>query len=194
MNLKNWWNGLSSEWKTAFNEVVFRKGEVTTIPIEAEMELLMLAKTLRFAGPTAAYPNMKTVLKDLSGLAKLQNLEILVVINHNIKAINELADLRNLKSLFIFENKIESLNGIENLENLSELYIHSNKVKSLKPLEKLINLEKIYCSSNQIDSFEGITEAHSYKLKNFYILPNEHLTDRDIIKFENTCFIKCLKG
>jgi Leucine Rich repeats (2 copies) len=194
MNYNNWWNGLSNEWKTSFNEVVFRKGEITTQPIDAEIELLLLTKILRFAGPTAPYPNMKTVLKDLSGLAKLQNLETLVVINHNIKAINELENLTNLKSIFVYENKIESLIGVENLNNLTEIYFHSNKIKSLKPLEKLVNLEKIYASNNLIENLEGITEAHSYKLKNFHVLPNENLSDRDIIKFENTMYIKCLKG
>jgi hypothetical protein len=172
MNYKNWWSSLSNEWKTAFNEVVFRKGEVLTQPIDAEIELLLMTKTLRFAGPTAAYPNMKTLLKDLSGLTKFQNLETLVIINHDIKTINELAYLINLK----------------------EFYFQSNKIKSLKLLENLINLEKIYASNNLIENFDGITEAHSYKLKNFHILPNINLTDREIIKFENSCYIKCLKG
>jgi Leucine-rich repeat (LRR) protein len=153
-----------------------------------------MTKTLRFAGPSAAYPNMKTVLKDLSGLTKFQNLETLVVINHSIKSVSELANLTTLKSLFVYENKIESLVGVENLENLNEIYFHSNKIKSLKPLENLVNLDKIYASNNLIENFDGITEAHSYKLKNFHILPNENLSDRDIIKFENSVFIKCLKG
>ncbi len=194
MNYKNWWNGLSNEWKTAFNEVVFRKGEITTMPFEAEMELLFMSKILRLAGPKAAYPNMKTELKDLSGLAKLQNLVTLVLINHSISAIKELNNMKNLKSLFVYENNIEALDGVENLENLTEIYFHSNKIKSLKPLEKLVNLEKIYASNNLIENFEGITEAHSYKLKNFHILPNKNLSDREIIKFENTMYIKCLKG
>lgn len=194
MNLKNWWNGLSNEWKTAFNEVVFKKGVVTTAPIDAEIELLLQVKVLRFAGPTASYPNMKTELLDLSGLSKLTNLENLVVINHKIKSLKEIENLVKLKSLFVYENRITSLSGTENMLDLKDFYFQSNQITSLKPLEKLTNLETIYGSNNLLDSLEGITEAHSHKLTKFHILPNPGLTDRDVIKFENTCFIKCLKG
>lgn len=194
MDYKNWWKGLSNNWKTAFNEVVFKKGNVTTQPIDAEIELLMMIKILRFAGPKAAYPNMKTELKDLSGLSKLKQLETLVVVNHPLKSIIELAEHINIKGLFVFENELDSITGVENMVSLTDFFFQSNKIKSLKPLEKLVNLEKIYASGNLISSFEGITEEHSYKLKNFYVLPNENITDRDIIKFENSCFIKCLKG
>ena len=194
MNVKNWWNGLSNEWKTAFNEVVFNKGSVITAPIEGEIELLLHIKVLRFAGPTAAYPNIKTVLSNLSGLSLLTKLETLVVINHNISGLKEIENLINLKSLFVYENKLKSLQGVENMANLRELYFNSNQITSLVPLQKLVNLETIYGSKNLINTFEGISEEHSYKLKNFHILPNENLSDRDIIKFENTAYIKCLKG
>lgn len=194
MNYKNWWNKLSIEWKTAFNEVVFNKGLSTSTPIDAELELLFQIKVLRFAGPKASYPNMKTELKDLSGIKDLTNLETLVVISHHITTLTDLAKLHQLKGLFVFDNAITSLQGLEEMLHLKDLYVQNNKIKSLLPLQNLTKLETIYATNNLIDSLDGISEAHSNTLTKFYILPNEALTNRVIIPFENNCFIKCLKG
>ncbi len=184
----SWWNGLEQQWKDAFSTTIWGHGNP---PNEAEIEGLLALKVLRFAGPSAPYPNMSFELTNLSGIANLQHLEIFVATHHRIKNIKELSALKQLKSLFLLNNEIESLEGIENLGKLEQLFVQSNKISSLNPLEKLIRLKEVYVNNNLISSLEGITEAHSDHLEFFFCKPNEALKQREIIYAENQLGVKC---
>lgn len=149
---------------------------------------------LRFAGPTAPYPNMSFELADLSGLISLKNLHILVVTFHQISSLRMLTEIPQLTSLFLNNNRIQSLDGAEALVNLEELYVNVNDITSLKPLERLTNLHTLYCNYNRIASLEGIGEAHANRLQNFFCLPNEGLTEAQCIKFEQVMGIRCRRA
>lgn len=184
---------MSPSWKKAFNEVFLRRSSEEEMPLEA-VHALHHAPALRFAGPTAPYPNMNVELSDLSGLMSLKNLEILVVTFHQITSLEMLSELPQLKSLFLNNNRIQLLDGVESLVNLDELYVNVNDITSLKPLERLTNLHTLYCNHNRISSLEGIGQAHTSRLKNFFCLPNDGLSDAQCIKFEQNMGIRCGKA
>lgn len=153
-----WSNTLPPYWKAAFNEAVLGKNP-TDIPSESDLQKIHSTPALRFAGPRAPYPNMRTELPNLAGLEDLKNLEILVVTHHQITDLRGLEQLTRLKSLFLFNNRITRLNGVEKLVHLEELYFQSNEVASLEPLRGMTKLRKIYCSHNALPV--PATEEHS---------------------------------
>ena len=184
----NWWTNLELQWKEAFSAAVFRN---TATPALPDIEQLLNTKVVRLAGPRAPYPNMNFELTNLSGIAALQSLEILVITHQQIKDIRLLRTLKNLKALFLFNNQIESLEGIEELFHLEQLYIQFNKISSLQPLQQLTRLKDVYANHNALTSLEGLTEAHSDNLTTFFCLPNSGLKQKEIIHTENHLGIRC---
>ena len=167
----SWWSGLSSPWKKAFNEAYLR--QTSEDPLSDElMHTLWNAPALRFAGPTAMHPNMSFELEDLSGVAALTNLTILVVVHQRITSLAPLAALTNLQSLFVFNNQLTDISPVTKLPHLKELYFQNNLVESLLPLEHLTGLKTIYCNYNRITSLEGIGEQHADTLNQLICLPN----------------------
>ena len=187
-----WWNGLSADWKQAYNEV-FSQRKDEDMPADEILETIRNSTVLRIAGPDAMFPNTGISLKDLSGVKGLKNLEILVVINHHIHSLEAISSMTTLHSLFVFSNHIQSLHGLEKLTGLKKLYFNDNKVSSLKPLSDLLQLETIHCAHNKISSLKGIGKKHK-SLKEFFCLPNDDLWTSEIMRFETETKIRCLKG
>lgn len=183
-----WWRQLSPGWKQAFAETVFHHANE---PTPGELAQLFALQALRFAGPRAAYANMRFELTDLSGVAALTNLTVLVVIHHRIETITEVQSLTQLKALFLLDNQIKSLAGIEDLLSLEQLYVQLNQIDSLKPVAKLTNLKELYVHDNPLSSLEGLTEAHSEKLEGFFCKPNEGLKQKEIMRVERELYIRC---
>ncbi len=184
----DWWENLEIQWKNAFNTVFFHHEGTPSV---AEIEQLQQSTVLRLAGPRAPYPNMTFELTNLSGLADLPNLEILVVTHHQIKDISVLEQMKKLKSLFLFNNEIEDLNGIEDLVHLEQLYLQFNKIDSIKQVKQLINLKELYVNNNLLASLEGLTDDHSENLTMFFCKPNDGLKQKELIYAENQLGIKC---
>ena len=189
------WQNLEMQWKMAYNEAVFGKGAVLEPPKDDELMILLVrADTLRFAGPGARNPNMSTNLTNLSGLVPLYHLTYLSISNTRITSLKELVRHTQLRHLFVYENHLESLEGIEGMVHLKDLYAQHNKIKDLAPLKKLTNIETLYVSRNDLSSLDGITEKHADTMRKLYVRPNDNLTDREIIKFQNTVGIICREG
>jgi len=190
-----WWQGLEMQWKMAYNEAVFGKGAVLEPPKDDELMILLVrVDALRFAGPTAVNPNMTTILTNLSGLIPLYHLTYLSLSNMRITGLKELVRHTKLTSLFVYDNHLTSLEGIEEMRSLVNLYVQNNKIKDLSPIKNLTKLKSLYVSNNQLEEISGFTEEHADNIKDFRVLPNENLKDRDIIKFQNTMGIICRKG
>lgn len=186
-----WWNKLSGPWKQAFNEITLRRSSTEDLPLEV-LHQIWNAPALRFAGPSAPYPNMSFVLDNLDGVLVLKKLEIFVFTFHELRDLKDLKYLPQLKSLFVFNNQIQSLDGVEYLSNLQELYFQANQVVSIKPVEKLTELHTLYCCDNLLNSLEGIGEQH-LKLENFYCLPNPALPRGAALQVEREFGIQCRK-
>ena len=191
---RQWWNALSDDWKKAFNKCVFNKEETTDDLTEEELHLLWFIPVVRFAGPRALYPNMSFELEDVSGLADLKHLKIVVVAHQRVRSLQPLAALHQLESLFVFDNQIKSLAGVENLKNLKQLYFQSNEVTSLEPLKDLTGLTEIYASRNKLVKLDGIGSKHAKTIQLFRVLPNDELPQKEIIRMENKIGIRCLQG
>lgn len=192
--LKEWWDGLESQWKKAFNEAVLGKGPIENRPTRTEMESIHAAAALRFAGPNAPYPNMTFGLTNLSGLAQISKVETLVVIFHPIQQLGDLSHMAGLTGLFVNNCQLQSLKGIEDLEQLKLLYATVNEITDIKPIKKLTHLADFQFAHNKVASLKGITKKHVANMKNFICLPNEGLPDKDIIKVENRLGIRCKRG
>lgn len=185
---RKWWMELESQWRAAFGFVIFGHANQ---PTDDELENLWQAPVLRFAGPRSAYPNLNFELTNCSGLSGMSNLDILVLTNHRLESIHEVATIPDLKSLFVNNNAIRSLAGIEPLKKLEQLYAQANQLESLEPMRSLTNLREIYVSVNSLTSLDGLTRKHGSLLKAFFCLPNEHLTDREIMRVERNLGIRC---
>jgi Leucine-rich repeat (LRR) protein len=184
----SWWHSLSPSWKEAFAQTCFKH---TNEPTPTELDQVYNAGALRFVGPSAPYPNMSVELEDLSSLAQLDNLEILVVSHHRVESIDSLSSLERLKCLFLYNNMITSLRGIEGLINLRQLYVQHNRITSLLPIAGLINLEELYIHDNLLHSLQGLTEEHAEKLERLFCKPNDGLKHKELMRVETTFGIRC---
>lgn len=192
---RKWWMDLEMQWKFAYNEAIFGKGPTIEPPKDDELMILLVrADTLRFAGPMAVQPNLSTKLTNLSGLIPLYHLFYLSLSDCDITSLEPLVRHTKIEHLFLYNNKIKSLKGIEGMTNLKDLYVQNNELTDIKAVKKLTKLETFYCSSNQLTSLKGMTKHHAANRIKFYVLPNEELMDKDIIKMENKLGIKCRKG
>jgi Leucine-rich repeat (LRR) protein len=187
------WLSLEPQWQRAFNLVLANTAE-TDMPDEQQLEQLSKTTILRLVGPTAQYPNMNFELTNLSGLVYLSLLEIVVISHHQITSLENLSHANRLKSLFVMNNQLTSLSGIEELTDLEILYCQNNRIEELISLEELVNLRELSVSRNKLNSIAGITTAHEPKLDKFYVLPNEGLRDKDIMRFERELGIRCRMG
>lgn len=192
---RKWWDDLEMQWKFAYNEAVFGKGPVIEPPKDDELMILLIrADTLRFAGPLAPNPNLSQPFNNLSGLIPLYHLRYLSISHTGVKSLLPLKRFTNMEHLFLYNNQIESLEGIENMIELKDLYVQNNKIKSLAPLRNLIKLDTVYVSGNELEKIDGLNLKHEENLKHFYVLPNEKLRQREIIRVQNELGIIGKKG
>ncbi|RYZ54238.1 MAG: leucine-rich repeat domain-containing protein [Chitinophagaceae bacterium] len=183
-----WWRQLSQPWKNAFAEVFFKH---TSEPTSEELARLFASPALRFAGPEAPHANMSFALTDLSGIKDLVNLQVLVVIFHEVERVDELVPLVNLKALFLHNNRIRTISGLALHGKLEQLFLQHNAIESIREVETLTSLRELYIHANRLTSLEGLTEAHSDCLKRLVCLPNEGLKQKEIIRVERELFIRC---
>lgn len=192
---RQWWVELEDQWKQAMNEATLGRGAMLEDPSDEDLLLLRYQLDhLRFAGPDAQSPNLSIRLTNLSGLIDLDHISFLSVTNCAIEGVEELAGHMALKHLYLYENAITSLKGIEELTEIEELYVQQNKLTDLKPLRKLTKLKALCASRNELTSLEGLHEGHSDHLKRCYLLPNEKLSQREIIRLQNEAFILAKTG
>jgi Leucine-rich repeat (LRR) protein len=192
-NAQTWWNGLTAEWKRAFNEAALQRKDSTDILPDDLLCVVFTSPNHRFAGPTASYPNMSFELTDMSGLVGLPNAEVVVVTFHQLRHLEEVAHMPKLKSLFVNNNQITSLKGIENHVQLIDLYVQNNLLTSIEQVEKLVNLRALYCANNLISDLKGVGRQHLDNLGQLFCMPNPNLKKSTIFDFEEATRIKTNK-
>lgn len=192
---RKWFSELEMSWQMAFNETLFEKGPTVEPPTDEHLMLLVLGvDTLRFAGPSAPYPNMSFQLKNLSGLIPLRRLKHITLCNHQVTSLAALSQHTALEHLFVMENQLDSLDGVENMVQLKNLYCQGNHITTLSPIRNLTNLEVLYVTRNQLQDLNGLSAAHKTTLKAFRVLPNSALPDEAIIKCQQELGIICSRG
>lgn len=192
--LKDWWYQLEPQWRKAFNEAGLNKGAIEDIPILEEATALFQSPAIRFAGPRAPYPNMTFELTNLSGLATLKDVQILVVIHHQIKSLELLKTFRKITGLFVYDNQLTNLKGIEQMSELTSLYCQQNQLKDLEPIKGLKKLQELYVTDNVLTSLSALRDHHGDTIQSFRVLPNNKLPQREIMRVENEVGIRCLTG
>jgi hypothetical protein len=90
-------------------------------------------------------------ISDISPLAKLVNLEKLVLSHNRISDISSLAHLTNLKELALSGNSIGDISALVGLKRLEVLDLGENSISDIASLSGLINLRILDVAHNVID-------------------------------------------
>ena len=101
-------------------------------------------------------------LEDISDMAKLENLEVLLLDDNPIKDIEPISELTNLKELSLSNTKINNITPLANLTNLEFLNISNcENLKGYFVLKNLKNLKVLNIAGNSIDS---LSELYALKI------------------------------
>ncbi|CAL5981457.1 leucine-rich_repeat domain-containing protein [Hexamita inflata] len=113
-------------------------------------------------------------LRDISQLQYLDNLTLLNLQNCSICNITPIYNLQNLQTLNISENKLKSLHILSYLRKLKYLNLRDNMLTDIYPLIFLTNMEKLDLSQNQITNIYPI---HSMKQLQTLILSRNNIVN-----------------
>ena len=82
-------------------------------------------------------------VSDLSPIAGLINLRVLICDNNPISDLSPIAGLVNLRRLRLYNNPVSNLSPVRGLKNLSSLDFQITSVSDLSPIAGLINLKSL---------------------------------------------------
>lgn len=88
-------------------------------------------------------------IEDISCLAGLNKLQILILADNRISDITPLASMPDLVYVELFYNYISDVSPLSGLKNLKDLNICSNRISDLTPLYSLTSLERLWYSNNK---------------------------------------------
>ena len=89
-------------------------------------------------------------IADLSGIGALENLEVLVLVDHHLVDISPLASLKKLRALDLANNQIVDVTALSSLSGLIFLGLASNSVSDLSPLSSLDQLQVLLLDENRV--------------------------------------------
>ena len=96
-------------------------------------------------------------IRDLTGLAFANKLQVLDLRNNVIDDISELAGLTELNNVQLGENALIDISPLDGKITLEVLRIDNNSISDLSPLSGLINLEILNISNNVIDDLSQLS-------------------------------------
>ncbi len=102
-------------------------------------------------------------LNDLSDLAKLPNLEVLILDGQNISDITPILALTNLRRLSLSCNPLSSITGIEALTNLEYLSLTDTNVSSITPALSCPKLVSLGLDRTKVTSLAGTENLPNLK-------------------------------
>lgn len=88
-------------------------------------------------------------LSDLSPLAALPKLEVLVISHNKLKSLSDLSGLQNLKYLEAHNNHIQDISALSGLTELRDVNLMFNDIQDFSPLMQLEKLQRGYLSRNE---------------------------------------------
>lgn len=118
-------------------------------------------------------------ISEISGLEGLTKLRVLELSNNSITEIKGLQDLINLQWLNLRSNQIIDINRLSSLRNLKILNLHNNKITEMRGLEDLTNLQELNISNNTIMKIKGLEKSSNLQeldLKNNQITKIEGIS------------------
>ena len=122
------------------------------------LEAAIRAKIAKGEGPIAAADLLSIVelelisgaIADLSGIEALENLEVLVLVDHRLVDISPLASLKKLRALDLANNQIVDIAPLSSLSALTFLSLAFNSVSDLSPLSSLDQLQVLLLDENRV--------------------------------------------
>lgn len=107
-------------------------------------------------------------IKDLGGLERLANLEVLELTKSRLSSLTPLARLVQLRELYLAQNLITDLAPLSALRNLRRLDLMGNQVQEISPLMGLYSLSWVELSGNPLSAFSQdslLTQLRAQKIE-----------------------------
>ena len=108
---------------------------------------------------------------DLTGLEHATDLQVLVLLQNNIRDLSPLSGLTGLAFIDLAGNQIVDVSPLAGLENLEVLKLGGNQIRDVSPLAGLVNLKELVLSYNQIADISPLAGLEN--LENLRIRNNE---------------------
>jgi hypothetical protein len=205
-DMRNWWNGLSENWKlifgkdqqvdanvplarvSSFNDTV---AMVNGAPVKTDAgrfyELVLhiiLSKEIDISGNAS--------LTDLEPLAKLSSLKKVLILNTPVTSLMTLRNLNQLEELDISGTQVASLEPLRYSNHLRSLKMKKTPVLTLDVLSGLTALEILDFSGTGIDNLQPLSELTALKDLRFSdtrvsdLQPLSGLTNLEVLYFSHT--------
>lgn len=200
-NLRDWWDSLDDIWrrimilnlgvehkmggvKNYINDYQWNYKKIESLYEEGTLDNYIITESEITDDTIKKIVNLKALMieragiTDLTPLAKLERLEILICPFNKIINIEPLKDLFNLQELNLAFNNITSVAPLKNLKKLRKLELLRNNILSIEPIVNLENLEEISCSWNWDSNLTtDLTIQLSNKWKKLRKLAAPHISD-----------------
>jgi len=108
-------------------------------------------------------------VSDLSPLAELKNLEVLLLHNTQVSDLSPLVELKSLKGLHLQNTQVSDLSLLAELKNLEMLTLRHKQVSDLSPLAELKNLKWLDLRNTPVSDLSllaGLKNLESLYLQN----------------------------
>jgi hypothetical protein len=189
-SLKNWWNRLSTDWKSIF-------GYASSVPNRIQLHQIQNLKELIFKDnlritdltPLKTLDRIQrlefsgTLISDLQPLVVQKNLLILKCPNNPIKELDPLKSLPNLKELDIAGTQVKTLEMLINLKGLVALNAGGTQIRNLKYLKGLTLLQKLEIYNTKVGTLSPLETLKELKMLKCY---NSSISKRDVGRFKET--------
>ena len=106
-------------------------------------------------------------IKDLTGLEKATNLQVIRFLDHKISDLSPLANLTKLTELTLTHNNISDVTPLANLTNLTILTLTDNRISDVTPLANLKKLTGLSVSENDVSDITPIANLPKLRTLSF---------------------------
>lgn len=99
------------------------------------------------------------VLEDVSALSTLTNLKSLTIWGDGLLSdISPLSDLTNLEALTLRDNRVSDVLPLSSLTKLTYLDLENNQITDVSPLASLTNLTRLSLAGNPVEDYSPLAE------------------------------------
>ena len=120
-----------------------------------------------------------TMIKDISALKYLTNLEELYLSRNAIKDIDALRDMKKLRKLDLHVNALEDISPLTELTNLEYLYLQNNKISDISPLANAVRLKELNLNNNAVSDIGALADLQDLQL---LYLNNNGINNLDVLQ------------
>ncbi len=172
--LKKWWGGLNSEWKSAFRNYT----RLDPAPTAIQLHKLIKLDSINISGRN---------FKKLDPLKEFSSLHYLNISNTDLAGLTDLVMFNQLRTLDISNNPFIDLTPIGSMSSLKNINCSNTAVKDLTPLIKISKLEILNCSGTHVKNIKPLAS-----LININYLNISNTLVKNISYLENLKKIKTL--